>query len=550
MRRRSPLRKTIQRALALRWPGWLAVLVCGALGTLLPAAAGAIAGVPEAGVHDEFGYLLTADTFAHGRLSNPPPSHPEFFEAPHLLVEPTYNSKYPPGQAALLALGQVLTGQPIWGVWFSCGLFAASLCWMLAAWVSKPWAVATTIVAMATLGGLTYWAQSYWGGMPAASGSALLLGGFRRLWDRPASMPAVLAAIGLVVLANTRPYEGMLVAGPALAILGWRLLVRSGAPLRALFVRVVAPAAAVVAAGGIWIGVYNHAVTGRWSQMPYALHETQYSYQDVFAFSQPRVPSRQPVARLDEFNRSSMEVPVEGVQLLAYMLRRLHERGPATIESAFGVLDVQGGIREPFRGQLLWLTAIGLLFLRRRWFRFCACLLGVGLLGGTVVRWWLPHYGAALVPLVLACGALILDGSARALGPRVRRIGPLAVAVLAVCYLAVPFLIRRLPASPTPLQAATAVPAKPLTSYASRAAMRRELEQRDGLDLVFVDYADGFTAQRGEWVYNGADLATAPVIFAHDLGRDRNTALIAAHPARIVWRVSVSDTDARLERYQ
>ena len=83
------------------------VALCGLLGFLLPAAYGLLNGVRQPAVHDEFSYLLAASTFAEGRLSNPSPPLPEFFEAPHVLVTPTYASKYPPGQALMLALGFV-----------------------------------------------------------------------------------------------------------------------------------------------------------------------------------------------------------------------------------------------------------------------------------------------------------------------------------------------------------------------------------------------------------------------------------------------------------
>ena len=86
--------------------GWLAVRLA------LLAAYGA----PDPAINDEFAYLLGADTFAHGRLTNPPHPMPAFFASPGILVEPTYSPKYPPGQALMLAAGQALFGHPFYGV--------------------------------------------------------------------------------------------------------------------------------------------------------------------------------------------------------------------------------------------------------------------------------------------------------------------------------------------------------------------------------------------------------------------------------------------------
>src|SRR5580658_7557827 len=107
--------------------GLLVLLVRGALLPLWP--------VPKPVIYDEFAYILQADTFAHGRLTNPTHKLWPFFESPYVLQHPTYASKYPPGQALAMAAGQVLFGDPWFGVWLSCGAMAAALVWALQAWL-------------------------------------------------------------------------------------------------------------------------------------------------------------------------------------------------------------------------------------------------------------------------------------------------------------------------------------------------------------------------------------------------------------------------------
>ena len=206
-------------------------------GALLP-----IWQIPKPYIYDEFSYLLQADTFAHGRLTNP--AHPlwRFFESPFVLQRPTYASKYPPAQSLALAAGQVLFGDPWFGVWLSCGVMAAALVWAMQGWLPPGWALYGGMLAL-PVSIVSYWMNTYWGGAVSATGGALVLGGYARVVKRNQPLYALAIGIGVAILANTRPYEGLMLALPVGVAL---LISRPRWSAVALIAAVLIPAAAAI----------------------------------------------------------------------------------------------------------------------------------------------------------------------------------------------------------------------------------------------------------------------------------------------------------------
>ena len=141
----------------------LAVFVVGFSALLLRLALLPLCPIPLQFGLDGPSFLLAADTFAHGRLTNPTPAMWTHFEGMHITMQPTYMSMYFPGYGLVMAAGKVLFGHPWYGVLISCALMCASICWMLQAWLPPTWALLGGVLAILRLGLFSYWINSYAG---------------------------------------------------------------------------------------------------------------------------------------------------------------------------------------------------------------------------------------------------------------------------------------------------------------------------------------------------------------------------------------------------
>lgn len=537
----SCLTRIEQRLSTLAQRRIVATLACGLLALGIRLALLPILPIPQPQVHDEFSYLLLSDTFAHGRLANP--THPMWvhFETFHVNWNPTYASMYYPGHGLFLAFGQVVMGHPFWGVWLSSGLMCAAICWALQGWLPPAWALAGGLVAVIRLATFSYWADSYWGGTVTALGGALVLGALPRIKQNHRTRNSVVLAIGMALLASTRPYEGLFFCLPVIVVLLLWMARKTSPSAKVCLTQVALPFTLVMVAAIGALGYYFWRVTGSPFTIPYQLNMRTYGLM-FFPWEKIR-----PV----EFHHAALRDFYRGGAVLGFY--KIARERPLKLQFLKALV-----IWLFYFGPVLSMPWLAWLFTRPRgkfWkclgreLRFLSALVLVSYVAIILtIHLGQPHYVAELTIVFYAVTLFLMRDL---YGSQADRSSPtrfLARSVPLICLIL--FLAR---------VAAPAFGATPNPSWIrtwcsqdgqnlERASILHQLEDMPGDHLVIVRYQPHHDFIMDEWVFNNADIDGSKVIWARDMGT-QNAELLQYFSQRRIWLVEPDYSPPKLSRY-
>jgi hypothetical protein len=518
----------------------LSVALVGVVAFILRLAVLPFCPIPFPFLTDDFSFLLAADTFASGRLTNPTPAMWVNLESIHVTMKPTYMSMYFPAQGLVLAAGKVLTGHPWCGILVVTSIMCAAICWMLQAWLPPSWALLGGLLAVLRLGLFSLWINTYSGaGSIVALGGALVLGTLPRFIKHNRFRDALLMAVGVVLLGICRPYDGLLLCLPVAVYLGRWIFRGKNRPPQALLIRRAALPLALIMAAGAWMAYYDYRVFGNPLTLPYTVNRAQYAMAPYFIW-QPKRPEPNYRHKLirefyyqDEFNN----------------FNKIQSRSgfiPETLLKVARAFVFYAGI-----SLLIPLIMVRRVFLDRR-LRFLILCLPVLIAGQVIEVFLLPHYLAAYTAAFYAIGLQAMR-HLRLWKPGGQAVGlTLQRSVVTICVL---MAALRVVAEPLHF----ALPLWPTSEAAEwfgfssfsgteRAKTEAALKQMPGKQLAIVRYAPSHNPQV-EWVYNAADLDHAKIVWAWDMDNVANQNLIDYYKDRTVWLVEPDATPAKVTPY-
>ncbi|MFO1066130.1 MAG: hypothetical protein U0892_19895 [Pirellulales bacterium] len=443
----------------------------------------------------------------------------------HVVMQPSYASKYPLGSSVLIAIGLISFGSPWAGSWIGASMMTASSMWMTRALLPKRWVLLGGWLLVLHPFVQVAWSQSLMHGFLPATAAALLTGAILRLRRRFHWPSAIAAGTGIVIFMHSRPYEGLvccLLFATVAALICAKQSLREAIDRVFRCAVIVSP---IVLLGLAILIVHNVSVTGQWYKLPYQLHEDQYGVAGLFVFSPARtehaIDQAMVPATVREFQASdSAALASEGLGVVGWSNRL------STVVELFLALCCPFVfaaflyIRSCFRFRVVQALAVAIL---------------VQATASSCVNWVFAHYLAPMLPwtllLTLISVRIAYRSGRLARGRRLEMAFALLFMLDALGIAGGSWINRRITS---------------LEWGKKREGIEAGLLEQGGKHLVFVHYSPEHFGN-DEWVYNGPDPKNAPIVWARAEREDWVKEVLSAYgTGRTIWTLEADERQPTL----
>ena len=497
--------------------------------------------IPLPFLPDDFSLMLACNTFAHGRLTNPTPVMWTHFETIHVDMQPTYMSMYFPAQGLVMAAGKGSVRESLVRHPSCSALMCAAHLLDAAGMVAARLGAAGRPTGDVAPGPVQLLDQYlYRRGLVAGLGGALVLGALPGFMKTARFRYGMLMAVGIVLVAVTRPYEGLLLCLPVAVVLGHWVLFGKNRPAPTVLLRRAAVPLLLMVAAGAWMGYYDYRVFGSPLPCPTPSIAPPTPWRPITSGSMPRPePAYRHMGMRRFYYDSEMDTYMQG--------------------SAPGLDFVPAPWQKP-RPPCCFLPAsscflrssCGRRVLHDRRIRFlilCVAVLMAGMLDRDISSASLRgsiHGG-------ILCNRIAGHAPPPGLETGDKPVGKALVRLTVTLCLAL--AVVRVFAGPLGFRTAAWPPSNWADTWygpdhygTERAQIKVALEQLPGKQLVLVHDSPS-RHPLDQWVYNEPDIDASKVVWAWDMDATNNRELMEYYPNRQVWSIHMDTEPATVSPY-
>jgi 4-amino-4-deoxy-L-arabinose transferase-like glycosyltransferase len=237
----------------------------------------AFADLPPA-YHDEYSYLLQAQTFLAGRMTYPPmTTRPDLFHQMHVLNEHRTVSRYFPLTGGWMA-PFVAIGRPVWGHWLAGGI-ASVFFYLAMRQIVHPRAACVGGLLLALSPGLAIFSNLLLAHHPVMLALSVFMWSFLRMMSTSGFCYALVSGTALAFAMLGRPMTAAGFAMPFGVWLAFRLVRERRSCVLAVGM------ALPILAGLAGLAKFNHEATGAWNRTAYQEYTDTFTPRHRYGFN-------------------------------------------------------------------------------------------------------------------------------------------------------------------------------------------------------------------------------------------------------------------------